>query len=283
MQEPLEHVPLPERPSFETVYTVGLSFLRQALRWLGVAERDIDDVLQDVMIAAYNALDGFDPGRSTDGARAGHHPSGREPGSTRSAPHGASPPGEPLRRWLFGIAWRQVGHYRERAHRRREIAVGAGASWPFDLADPGLSSEQLLAREQRGQLVGRLLGALELDRRIVLIMHDLLEMTTADIARDLGVKENTVRNRLRLAREDFRVAVKRMNAEDRRALRDPLRLPVAERSGAADDESLLSAARLIPEVPETVRQRLWLAVTRAIASAHTASASAQVLAAAPPP
>ncbi|WP_437500787.1 RNA polymerase sigma factor [Sorangium sp. So ce1099] len=283
MQEPLEHVPLPERPNFETVYAVGLSFLRQALRWLGVAERDIDDVLQDVMIAAYHALDGFDPGRSAGEARAGHQPSGREPGSDRNASHGASPPGEPLRRWLFGIAWRQVGHYRERAHRRREVAVGAGTSWPFDLADPGLSSEQLLAREQRGQLVGRLLGALDLDRRIVLIMHDLLEMTAADIARDLDVKENTVRNRLRLAREDFRVAVKRMNAEDRRALRDPLRLPVAERSRAADDESLLSAARLIPEVPDALRQRLWLAVTHAIASAHTAGSSAQVLAAAPPP
>lgn len=71
MQQPLEHVPLLERPSFETVYTVGLSFLRQALRWLGVAERDVDDVLQDVMIAAYHALESFDPGRGTDGARAG--------------------------------------------------------------------------------------------------------------------------------------------------------------------------------------------------------------------
>lgn len=281
MQQPLEHVPLLERPSFETVYTVGLSFLRQALRWLGVAERDIDDVLQDVMIAAYHALGSFDPRRSTDGARAGHPPSGHDPSPERRAPQAAIPLGEPLRRWLFGIAWRQVGHYRERAHRRREIAVGAGTSWPFDLADPGLSSEQLLAREQSGQLVGRLLGAIDLERRVVLIMHDLLDLTTADIARDLDVKENTVRNRLRLAREDFRVAVKRMNAEDRRALRDPLSLPVAERSRAVDGESLMSAARLVPEVPDAIRRRLWVAVTRAIAHAHTAGSSAQA-AAAPP-
>ncbi|WP_437808366.1 sigma factor [Sorangium sp. So ce1078] len=97
MQQPLEHVPLLERPSFETVYTVGLSFLRQALRWLGVAERDIDDVLQDVMIAAYHALDSFDPRRSTDGARAGHTPAGHEPSSDRRAPQprsrSASPSG----------------------------------------------------------------------------------------------------------------------------------------------------------------------------------------------
>ncbi|WP_433927998.1 RNA polymerase sigma factor [Sorangium cellulosum] len=281
MQQPLEHVPLPERPSFETVYAVGLSFLRQALRWLGVAERDVDDVLQDVMIAAYNALDGFDPGRSPQEARAGHPLRDDGPGPGRSVPPPANPLRDPLRRWLFGIAWRQVGHYRGRAHRRREVAVGAGTSWPFDLADPALSSEQMLAREQSGQLVGRLLGAIDLDRRIVLIMHDLLELTTADIARDLDVNENTVRNRLRLAREDFRVAVKRMNAEDRRALRDPLRLPVAERSRAIEDESLMNVARLIPEVPVAIRRRIWIAVTRAIASAPAAGADALAVAAPP--
>ncbi|WP_437586626.1 RNA polymerase sigma factor [Sorangium sp. So ce1000] len=282
MQQRVEHVPHLERPSFETVYTVGLSFLRQALRWLGVAERDVDDVLQDVMIAAYHALDGFDPRRSTDEGRTRHPPRGQAPGLERGAPQAASPLSEPLRRWLFGIAWRQVGHYRERAHRRREIAVGAGASWPFELADPGLSSEQLLAREQSGQLVGRLLGAIDIERRVVLILHDLLDVTTADIARDLDVKENTVRNRLRLAREDFRVAVKRMNAEARRALHDPLSLPVAERSHAADEESLMSTARLIPEVPDALRRSLWRAVMRAIADAHAAGPSDQACAAPPP-
>lgn len=282
MQQLVEHGPLLERPSFETVYTVGLSFLRQALRWLGVAERDIDDVLQDVMLAAYHALDRFDPRRCPDEARAGHHPCGHAPGVERGAPQTVSPLGEPLRRWLFGIAWRQVSHYRERAYRRREIAVGAGASWPFELADPGLTSEQLLAREQSGQLVGRLLGAIDTERRVVLIMHDLLDVTTADIARDLDVNENTVRNRLRLAREDFRVAVKRMNAEDRRALHHPLSLPVAERARAADEESLMSTARLIPEVPDALRRRIWLAVMRAIAEAHAAGPGAQACAAPAP-
>lgn len=274
MQQPTEHAPPLERPSFETVYTVGLSFLRQALRWLGVAERDLDDVLQDVMIAAYHALDGFDPGRCTGEPRAAVRPRGHGPAESRSAPQAASAPCEPVRRWLFGIAWRQVGHYRDRAHRRREVAVGAGTSWPLDLADPGLSSEQLLAREQSGRLVGRLLGALDHDRRLVLILHDLLEVPIADIARDLEVNENTVRNRLRLARADFRVAVKRMNAEERRALRGPLSLPVAERDRTADDQALLRAARRIPEVPDATRQRLWSAISRALTGARTAPSQA---------
>ncbi|MGK4002977.1 RNA polymerase sigma factor [Sorangium sp. So ce1036] len=272
MQQPSEHAPPLERPSFETVYTIGLSFLRQALRWLGVAERDLDDVLQDVMIAAYHALDGFDPGRCTGEARAAPRPCGHGPAGGRSAPQVASALCEPVRRWLFGIAWRQVGHYRDRAHRRREVTVGAGTSWPLDLADPGLSSEQLLAREQSGQLVGRLLGTLDHDRRLVLILHDLLEVPIVDIARDLEVNENTARNRLRLARADFRVAVKRMNAEERRALRGPLSLPVAERYRTADDEALMRAARSIPEVPDAVRRKLWSAITRATTGARAASA-----------
>ncbi|AUX45734.1 hypothetical protein SOCE26_072300 [Sorangium cellulosum] len=281
MQQPLEHAPHLGRPSFETVYTVGLSFLRQALRWLGVAERDVDDVLQDVMIAAYHALDSFDPGRGAGEERSAPRLPAHEPGPAQGAPRAATPLWEPLKRWLFGIAWRQAGHYRDRAYRRREVAVGAGTSWPFDHADPGLSSEQLLAREQSGQLVGRLLGALDLDRQHILILHDLLEVSIADIARDLMEKENTVRNRLRLAREDFRVAVKRMNAEERRALGGALRLPVAERSRAVDAEALMSAARTIPEVPDATRRRLWIAVTRATRSAHAAGSGTRAHAAPP--
>src|SRR5687768_6781289 len=65
MTQTLGDVPHPAvRPSFETIYTVGLSFLRQTLRWLGVAEGDLDDVLQDVMLAAYRGLESFDPARA---------------------------------------------------------------------------------------------------------------------------------------------------------------------------------------------------------------------------
>jgi RNA polymerase sigma-70 factor (ECF subfamily) len=260
---PASVLPL-DRPSFETVYTVGLSFLRQALRWLGVAERDLDDVLQDVMLAAYRALDSFDPARGARGARDDEPRCERGLSVGSKVPRDASAPCEPLKRWLFGIAWRQAGHYRDRAHRRREVAVGAGTSWPFDVADPSPSSEQLLAREESGAIVGRLLGQIELERRLVLIMHDLLDLSIAEIARELDVKENTARNRLRLAREDVRVAMKRMNAERRRALRSALALRVAELSVSLDEESLMRAARGIPEAPAHVRQRIWTALERAI-------------------
>jgi RNA polymerase sigma-70 factor, ECF subfamily len=282
MKQPLEDMPQPTaRPNFETVYVVGLSFLRQALRWLGVAERDLDDVLQEVMLAAYRGLDGFDPAHATqrDGAGAPHDKPGHA--AQHPAPRAADAPCDPLKRWLFGIAWRQVGHYRGRAHHRREVAVGAGVSWPFDPADPGLSSEQLLAREERSQLVNRVLGALDFDRRVVLIMHDVLDVPFAEIARELDLKENTVRNRLRLAREDFRVAVKRMNAEERRALRTAVPLSVAELSRAADEETVVRAARAVPEAPDHVRRRIWAALQRTLNASRTRDACARTAAAAP--
>lgn len=274
MRQPPASVPPFARPTFETVYTVGLSFLRQALRWLGVAERDLDDVLQDVMLAAYRALDGFDPARGAREAREDQPRCEPGVGAGSAVPPDANALREPLKRWLFGIAWRQVGHYRDRAYRRREVAVGAGASWPFDVADPSPSSEQLLAREESGRIVGHLLGQLELERRIVLIMHDLLELSITEIARDLDLKENTARNRLRLAREDFRVALKRMNAERRRALRSSLVLRVAELSASIDEESLMRAARVIPEVPAQVRHRIWTALGRALLDSQASSAGA---------
>ena len=255
----------PARPTFDIVYAIGLPFLRQSLRWLGVPDRDLDDVLQDVMLAAYRGLDSFDPERTTRGAAAA--------GDAADLPDEGPPAGagapptltDGLKRWLFGIAWRQASHYRNRAFRRREIPAGAGATWPFHTPDPGLSSEQLLAREQRSRIISRLLGKIEIDRRVVLIMFDLLQIPMAHIACELELKETTARNRLRLAREDFRLAVKRMNAEERGALRAAGLLPVSELRRGLDELALLHTARLIPPVPEELRRRLWDDLQRALA------------------
>lgn len=262
---------LPQQPPFQTIYAAGLPFVRQALRWLGVAEHDLDDVLQDVMIAAFRALPRFDPGRAagSSGALTGEQQRAAAASAARARPpeQAAS---DALKRWLFGIAWRQVSHYRDRAYRRREVPLGAGASWPLHLPDPGPSSEQRVASEQRARLVCELLARVDLDRRAVLIMYDLLDVPVAEIARELQLKENTVRSRLRLAREDFRLAVKRLRAEERRALSLAGILGASEVQLGLEPEVVLRAARAIPEVPDEVRQRLWAALQLAIAREQAA-------------
>ncbi|EYF08958.1 RNA polymerase sigma factor [Chondromyces apiculatus] len=250
-------------PEFDTVYSASVAFVRQSLRWLGVAEQDLDDVLQEVMLAAYRALPRFDPERAP--SREQLRPEGT-PATAGSGPRTSISRGQhdPLKCWLFGIARRQASHYRERAHRRREVTAGAGASWPLVQPDAGPNSEQIVALEQRTRLVSALLERLSAERRVILVMADLLEIPPSEIALELQINEATVRSRLRLARQDFRMAVKRLNAEQRRALSPADLLTASERRVGLSPDTLLREARVIPDVPEGLRVALWSALRRQI-------------------
>jgi RNA polymerase sigma-70 factor, ECF subfamily len=200
------------------VHARGVPFLRQVLRALGVAEHDIDDVLQEVLIAAYRSLDRYDESRYNR-----PHP---ELDSDHPvllgaplAPFSARRAWSPLFNWLFGIAWRQVSHHRERAYRRREIPMGLHDSAIFAAVDQRPTLEQHIASAERARIVGTLLAIMDPQRRVILVMHDMLDIQVADIARELQINENTAQNRLRLARQDFRAAARRLPAESRSALR----------------------------------------------------------------
>jgi RNA polymerase sigma-70 factor (ECF subfamily) len=97
-------------------------FVRRMLLRFGVASADLDDVTQEVLLGAWQAI------------REG-----------RFRPRGGSPLDGSLRAWLCGIAFRQSSHYRNVAHRRREVpvpdfrtAMGAEGSYRLD--------DQLVAR-----------------------------------------------------------------------------------------------------------------------------------------
>ncbi|XXY53183.1 hypothetical protein WME91_18815 [Sorangium sp. So ce269] len=81
-------------PIWNSVHTAALEVLPGAVRLLGVAEPDTDDLSQDVLLTAYERLDRLDPAYAASPASAGH-PSPREAVSTR-ARHGLGAP--PARR-----------------------------------------------------------------------------------------------------------------------------------------------------------------------------------------
>ncbi|WP_437282583.1 RNA polymerase sigma factor [Sorangium sp. So ce375] len=247
MMPPPSSPSAPARPSFETVYAVGLPFLHHALRWLGVSANDLDDMLQEVFLAAYRGLPSYEPWRFHAAPAGALSAAGPPP--LRITPEAA------LHRWLFGIAWRKTSHYHARAHRRREVPSGAGASWPFDGRAPAPTPEQSLASDDRASIVTALLLKVAPERRVILVMYDLLGVAVADIAGELSLNENTVRSRLRLAREDFRAAVARQSAERRSALRA---LTASERTLRAGAPSMLRAAHAFPPVPAPVARALWL-------------------------
>ncbi|WP_437513090.1 RNA polymerase sigma factor [Sorangium sp. So ce1099] len=216
-------------PTWNSVHTAALSVLPRALRLLGVDEPDIDDLSQEVLLAAYESLDRFDPAYPASAspsppleAASADHPPPRE----GRHQHGSSAEA----RWVYGIAWRKVSHYLDRAYRRREFPNGLHPAPYGQPLDPVPSSEQRIAERERLALAIEVLGTIAPERRIVLVLHEAYEVPIVEIARQLAINYNTACSRLRLAREDYRAAVQRLRPEQRQALR-ACWLPFALTSG----------------------------------------------------
>ncbi|WP_437591346.1 sigma factor-like helix-turn-helix DNA-binding protein [Sorangium sp. So ce1000] len=231
------------------MHTTAAHVLPGMLRFLGVAEEDLEDLYQDVLLGAYRSFPRYDPMHSGSApaaalldspdtlvsamalaqaaATADSAPSDAPP-RPRSAPTGTPDPsrserlGEHWRAeasWLFGIAWRQVRHYLERAYRRREVPAGLADAACFQQADVAASSEHHIAVQERLALAIRLLSELAPERRAILLLADAYDVPMREIARALSLNEHTAASRLRLARRDYRAAEKRLRPEERRALR----------------------------------------------------------------
>ncbi|WP_437533162.1 sigma factor-like helix-turn-helix DNA-binding protein [Sorangium sp. So ce726] len=235
--------------AWTSMHTTAVHVLPGMLRFLGVAEDDLDDLCQDVLLGAYRSFPRYDPMRSSSArdaalldppdtlgsaapaaraAVAADSASSDTPPRPRSTPTGMPDPARPERlgehwraeaSWLFGIAWRQVRHHLERAYRRREVPVGLADAACFQEADIAASSEHHIAVQERLALAIRLLSELAPERRAVLVLADAYDVPMREIARALSLNEHTAASRLRLARRDYRAAEKRLRPEERRALR----------------------------------------------------------------
>jgi RNA polymerase sigma-70 factor (ECF subfamily) len=106
-------------------------------------------------------------------------------------------PARPVKPWLFAFTLRVASEHRRKARHRFE-ELGAAA------------------REDRGdsELVYRALEALDLDKRAVLVMHDLDEQSVPEIARALAIPEGTAYTRLRAGRAQFSAAVRRLQRSE---------------------------------------------------------------------
>jgi len=193
------------RPTFETLYVVARSYLPDALRLLGVPERDVPDLVHDVVLAADEALE--------------------RRGGILEPVQGGAEPERTIKAWLSGVAWRLTANRRRRAPQRFELCCGDGDDLT-GVGDEPPSSEQLVALKQRCRLLREVLSRLRPERREVLSMYALLEMPIEDIATALGLNENTVKSRLGRARSDFVAIMKRLQPDEQRALEgSPLLVP----------------------------------------------------------
>jgi RNA polymerase sigma-70 factor (ECF subfamily) len=171
--------------SFLDLYEEHMPFVWNVVRRLGVPESAVEDVVQEVFLVVHKKLGDFE-GRSS------------------------------MRTWLFGIALRVVRRYR-RTQRSRGMTEASDVD---SFVDPAGSTPHQSA--ERGQMIDvlyRLLDELEDDKREVLVLSELEQMTAPEIAEVTGANLNTVYWRLRTARQEFERRVARYQARREAGLR----------------------------------------------------------------
>jgi RNA polymerase sigma-70 factor (ECF subfamily) len=158
-----------QHPCLEA-FELEFDYLIRTLRRLGVHRNDVEDLAHEVFIVLYQTWDKYDPMR-------------------------------PLRAYLFGIAFRVTANHRRK--QRREIPHST-----LDLGgDLGPRPDQLLEASQTRALVLQALERIPLQRRAVLIMHDIDKIPMTEIASNLSIYRFTGYSRLRKARKEFAMAV----------------------------------------------------------------------------
>ncbi|AUX47929.1 ECF family RNA polymerase sigma factor [Sorangium cellulosum] len=173
----------PEKALFEAIWRDHREMLATYLLYLGVKRQDLEDVMQEVLHGVYLGLSRFDPELGT------------------------------MRSWLIGIATHHFTHYRDRAHRRREVPWSPG--WFEPLLDESPSLEALAVASDEREALDELLAEVIPERRAVLVAHTILEMDMSEIAQALSIPVQTAWSRLRLARRDLDAAVARRRARCR--------------------------------------------------------------------
>jgi RNA polymerase sigma-70 factor, ECF subfamily len=176
---------------FKDIFQREFDYVWTSLRRLGVRDADAEDVAQELFVQVYRRMDAYDPAR-------------------------------PLRPWLFAFAFRCASDWRRLARHRVENLEDPDRR----PADQG-GADDAVARAEDRHLVERALEHVDLERRGVFILFELDEVPMKDIAESLGIPLFTAYSRLRLARQEFTVAIRRLQA-----LREPgTRSPASPEGG----------------------------------------------------
>jgi RNA polymerase sigma-70 factor (ECF subfamily) len=151
------------------------AFVCRSLRYLGVREADLDDLLQEVFLVVSKRLNDYE-----------------ERGRTRA--------------WLYSICTRVVSTYRRSQKRRREHE---------SLGEQAVAARQLDHVEDREALAlgWELLQQLPEQQREVFLLYEVEDMPMSEIAQALSTPLQTVYSRLYKARERILEQVQRLAAE----------------------------------------------------------------------
>jgi RNA polymerase sigma-70 factor (ECF subfamily) len=161
------------RMDFRSVFEGNARYVWNVLRHLGVRERDIEDVCQEVFLVVHRNLDRFD-GRSS------------------------------VRTWIYAICIRTASDYRRRAHVRREEVTDA----PPDESELPTQLDHV-ERSQARQLLESALDKLDEEKRAAFVLYEIEELTLKEVAEAIGCPLATAHARLQAARRSVEATFRR--------------------------------------------------------------------------
>jgi RNA polymerase sigma-70 factor, ECF subfamily len=161
---------------FDEIYEQEFGYVWKSLQRLGIRGSDLADLTHEVFLRVFRGLGDYDPLR-------------------------------PLRPWLFGIAFRTASEHRRAQYRHREVGEIENAASDTPAAD------QMVSAEEDRRLVLKALETLSMERRAVVVLHEIDGLTVPEISQALGVRLNTAYSRLRRGLIDFEKAVRRLRRE----------------------------------------------------------------------
>jgi RNA polymerase sigma-70 factor, ECF subfamily len=156
-------------------YQREFDYLMRSLRRLGVDPDDLEDVAHEVFLVLRRNWHEYDPTRA-------------------------------LKPYLFGIAFRVASSHRRKHWREVPFAN-------VEKQDNAPCPDEALAANQARALVLAALERIPLKARVVLIMHDIDEVSVHDVAATLSIPLFTAYSRLRKARHDLKTAVTQIQAK----------------------------------------------------------------------
>jgi len=165
---------------FRELFDRHAPYVWRCARRLGVRSADAEDICQEVFMVAHRKL--------------------------------AQPDGEaPSRAWLYGTCLRKVWDHRRLARHKRERVTDEPPERAVEASQPAELDAQL-AR----QLLDRLLGELDDDKRAVFVLYEIEQLSMKEIAEATRCPLQTAYSRLHAARKHMQAAAARERARSAR-------------------------------------------------------------------
>jgi RNA polymerase sigma-70 factor, ECF subfamily len=166
-------------PDFRLVYETYFPFVWRYAANRGVPPMAIDDVVQEVFVVVHHRLASFE-GRSS------------------------------LRTWLAGVARNVLRDY---LRKRGNQKAGDSLDDQVEIRSEGVGPAEALERKVAVDLLDQLLEQMTELQREVFTLCDIEQLSAVEVAGLLEVNENTLRTRLRAARQVFNTGVTRYRAK----------------------------------------------------------------------